>query len=276
MATMEELTKTQMVLLTLLVSFVTSIATGIITVSLLAQAPASVTQTINRVVEHTIEKVAPASPSTNTTVKEVTVVKEEDAIISSIDKSAQAVVRIKSPLADDGSQSFYALGVLISKDGLVVSDKRNLILNGTYSITLADGTTLPATVSAISEDDNLTLFRIKPDPAHVNSFKFITFSPNELKLGQTIIAVEGRDKNTVGIGRVLSISSRTEKDAKGNDLKVPYTVDTDIGSGEIQGSPLFNLSGELVGIKTSSADLVVPSGLYTTSIPMKRVVDKAK
>ncbi len=273
---MEELTKTQMVLLTLLVSFVTSIATGIITVSLLAQAPASVTQTINRVVEHTIEKVAPASPSTNTTVKEVTVVKEEDAIISSIDKSAQAVVRIKSPLADDGSQSFYALGVLISKDGLVVSDKRNLILNGTYSITLADGTTLPATVSAISEDDNLTLFRIKPDPAHVNSFKFITFSPNELKLGQTIIAVEGRDKNTVGIGRVLSISSRTEKDAKGNDLKVPYTVDTDIGSGEIQGSPLFNLSGELVGIKTSSADLVVPSGLYTTSIPMKRVVDKAK
>ncbi|MDB5266507.1 MAG: hypothetical protein JWN89_322 [Parcubacteria group bacterium] len=277
MATMEELTKTQMVLLTLLVSFVTSIATGIITVSLLAQAPSSVTQTINRVVEHTIEKVAPATPSSNTTtVKEVTVVKEEDAIISSIDKSAQAVVRIKSPVADDGSQSFYALGVVISKDGLVVSDKRNLVLNGTYSVTLPDGTTLPATVSAISEDDNLALFKIKGDPSHTNNFKFIAFSPNELKLGQTIIAVEGRDKNTVGIGRVVSISSRTEKDAKGNDLKVPYAIDTDLSSGEIQGSPLFNLSGELVGIKTSTVDLIVPAGLYTSSIPMKRVVDKAK
>ena len=36
---LEHLNKTQIILLTLLVSFVTSIATGIVTVSLLAQAP---------------------------------------------------------------------------------------------------------------------------------------------------------------------------------------------------------------------------------------------
>lgn len=279
MATMEDLTKTQIILLTLLVSFVTSIATGIITVSLLSDAPASVTQTINRVVEHTIEKVTPASPVTANvpTVKEVTVVREEDAIIASIDKSAQAVVRIKSPVAEDGTQSFYAVGVVVSKDGFVLSDKRNLILTATYAVTLQDGTSLPATIVRISEAENLALFKIAPDAAHTNNFKYTPLSQNELKLGQSVISVEGREKNSVGIGRVLAINSRIEKDAKGADFKVSFSVDTDINpDGEIQGGPLFNLSGELVGIKTSSADLSIPKGTYTTLIPMRRVVEKAK
>src|SRR3989338_2328284 len=48
---MENLTKTQLILLVLLVSFMTSLVTGIVSVALVNQAPAPVTQTINRVIE---------------------------------------------------------------------------------------------------------------------------------------------------------------------------------------------------------------------------------
>ena len=56
---MEDLSKTQIILLGLLVSFVSSVAISIMTYSLLSEAPATITQTINRVVERTIETVVP-------------------------------------------------------------------------------------------------------------------------------------------------------------------------------------------------------------------------
>lgn len=279
MATMEDLTKNQIILLTLLVSFVTSIATGVITTSLLAEAPQSVTQTINRVVEHTIEKVVtPAASSTKpSTVKEVTVIKEEDAIISAIEKSIQSIVRIKSPVGQDGAQVFYALGIIVSKEGLVLTDKRNLIAGGTYTITLPDGVTLPASLVETNDSDHLALFKIRSDQAHANNFHPASIASSDLKLGQTIIAVEGREKNSIGIGRVLSLNTRVEKDAKGNDVRHAYEVSTDINPlGEIQGSPLFNLRGELVGLKTSRDDLTVPTGIYTAVVPIRGIVEKVQ
>ena len=90
---MHNLNNTQLILLALLVSFVTSIATGIVTVTLLDQAPPAVTQTINRVVERTIEVVAPPknppAPLTQTVV-----VKEEEFITQAAEKNAPNVVEI--------------------------------------------------------------------------------------------------------------------------------------------------------------------------------------
>jgi len=53
----KELNKTQLILLTLLITFVVSIATGIVTVTLMQQMPKSATQTITNVIQRTIERV---------------------------------------------------------------------------------------------------------------------------------------------------------------------------------------------------------------------------
>lgn len=65
-----ELNKTQLILLAILLSFVTSLATGITTVTLMEQAPRAVTIPINRIVKQTIEKVVPAESSKLTTEQE--------------------------------------------------------------------------------------------------------------------------------------------------------------------------------------------------------------
>ena len=268
MKTMEDLTKTQIILLTLLISFVTSIATGIITTSLLAVAPAGVTQTINQVVEHTIEKVTPATGGTSTT-KEVTVINEDDAITAAISGALPSVVRIQTPVAADGSQIFYGLGVIVSKSGLVLSDKHSLVLNAVYSVTLADGTTLPATIVHINDTDNIATFQIQPDSTHNNNFPTIALAQNNLKLGQTVIGIEGQNKNSVQVGRATSLDTRKAQDSKGNNVIVTYAVETDIrGSTETAGAPLLNLSGELIGIKGSQADTTLVAGTYITLAPI--------
>ena len=61
---MKELNKSQLILLALLISFVTSIATGISTVTLMQQAPASITTPINKIIRQTVEKIVPSGVTT--------------------------------------------------------------------------------------------------------------------------------------------------------------------------------------------------------------------
>jgi hypothetical protein len=56
----KDLNKSQLILLAVLLSFITSIATGITTVTLMQQAPASVTVPVTRIVRETVEKIVPA------------------------------------------------------------------------------------------------------------------------------------------------------------------------------------------------------------------------
>lgn len=61
----KELNKAQLVMLLILLSFVVSIATSIITASLMQEAPISVSAPINKVVRETVEKIVPTVKDEN-------------------------------------------------------------------------------------------------------------------------------------------------------------------------------------------------------------------
>lgn len=145
----EDLDQSQVVLLALLVSFVSSVATGIITTSLLAQAPVEVTNTINRVVERTVAPVV-GSP------KEVTLRKEDQQLLASVSSATQLVVKI----AEMGTSTPAFTGVIVSKEGLVVSGAQGIALDKGYYAILSDSSKVSLEVVTSSSKDNLTVFKI--------------------------------------------------------------------------------------------------------------------
>ena len=135
---LEKLTKTQIILLALLVSFVTSIATGITTVTHMDQAPPSITQPITRVVQNTVEKIIPGETK-EITKTETIIIKEEDLIIEAINKNKGNIIAITSVVDDEnGESSTYDDGFIISKDGFVVVDSAFIAEEGNYFINIEE------------------------------------------------------------------------------------------------------------------------------------------
>ncbi|MBU1091916.1 trypsin-like peptidase domain-containing protein [Patescibacteria group bacterium] len=92
---MNDLNRTQLILLVLLVSFFTSLVTGIVTATLVTQAPSPITQTVSRVIEKVIS-LPPSQPSEPKQDSKPTtiIVTQEDMIIKMVEDSSSAVVSV--------------------------------------------------------------------------------------------------------------------------------------------------------------------------------------
>ena len=241
---MEDLTKHQLILITLLITFVTSIATGIITFTLLSEAPVEVTQTINRVVEKTIQQVVPTQGQPEKVTTTV-VVSEEDRILDTIAKNEKSIVRLKTT-GSDGSEVVAGLGVVINTDGVIVADLRSFNMTSSFSILFSDGKTYP--VGKIFADTVNGLLFMKTNVSQDAKYTFYpsTFgNSNNLKIGQTLVAISGRDSNSASIGRVFQLKFAEDK-------KTVAGIVSDIKISKSHfGSPALSLNGEIIGFEAS-------------------------
>lgn len=252
---LEHLTKTQIILLVLLVSFVTSIATGIVTVTLLDQAPPAVTQTINRVVERTVERVVPDINNNPVKTKETTVVvKEDDLITASIEKTRGSIAKLAKVDQTEGGERatrVVALGIAVSDTELATDARALAGGDATYVAILPDGKEFGVEVVPGSAGEPFTLLKLKsPTPAGkapvLSAVKFA--DQNALKLGSTIISISGSDRVSVQLGIIAGLPHATSTDGG------LIAVETNIDSTKIlSGAPLINIFGELVGVSTIAA-----------------------
>lgn len=135
----KDLNKSQLILLAILLSFITSIATGITTVTLMQQAPSSVTVPINRVVRQTIEKIEQVQGKT---ITQTVVVKEEDLVVDAIAKNQSAVFSVTRDSFDESGNKIEASagrGFAVSDDGLVVADAAQVWSGGVYYLSNDSG-----------------------------------------------------------------------------------------------------------------------------------------
>ena len=279
---MESLTKTQIVLLVLLVSFVTSLATGIVTVTLVNQAPQPITHTISKVVEKMVPK--------EVLVKEKTVIfSSEENLVKIIKEASLAVVgvmvgttkdltatttneEIRKKLTPSGS------GFFVSKDGIVLTNK-HIVGDETleYVVITSDGKTYPAAVISRSSSQDVAVLKVEG-----NNFNFIPLGNSKnINVGQTAIALgsdSGEFQNTVSVGVVsgLNKTAAALNSFSGlGDLVALIQIDAATNPGN-SGGPLVDLNGRAIGINTVGAPRENIGFALPINLAKKDIADASK
>lgn len=270
---MDDLNAQQIVLLTLLVSFVTSIATGITTVSLLEQAPEPITQTINRVVEKTVERVIEVSDENNTPVEkivETVVINAEDLTIEAVEKNSNSVVRIYNKIGQN--KLFVGLGLIVDEGGTVLVDSKSIINNDDYIGEYPGGSEKELQIKFKQSNNTFALLKISGENTEKFTVANIGDSQN-IKLGQSIISLSGQNNDVVATGIITSLNTVEVTPPAGSEDSstrvVVNAIDTSLNTALLSnGSILLNLRGELIGIKIG-----VNQNTVATFIPSKQIKD---
>ncbi len=245
----ENLNKSQIVLLTLLVSFVTSIATGIVTVSLMDQAPPVIPQTINRVVERTVERVVPeAQTATVITTEKTVVVKEADLVAQAVTRARPALIDVRRGLSDK-TEEVLARGAMLSKQYAITGGVSFAV--GTDVLIGGQGSSTPGRVVAVDEDREIAIIYVPESQAPA-----LSVSTDALTLGQSVIALLGLKGVSVASGIVASVAEG--KTIENEIYQASFA--TNVASTEFSlGNVLVNTEGAVIGIYAGDAKALVPA-----------------
>jgi hypothetical protein len=176
----KDLNKSQLVLLTLLISFVVSIATGVTTVSLMQQNPDPVPQTINRIIQRTIEKVSTEEVTEKDTEEET----EElpvyggQFVVNLYAISEPVISEGETLSAEDYKYKLVGQGVLISDRGLVLTEANLLNDKDIYTAEL-----------------NGTFFSTEIVKKFKNGFTTVSFIEEVITIPKSMISVPQAEEN---------------------------------------------------------------------------------
>jgi len=257
---LEKLTKHQILLLTLLVSFVTSIATGIVTVSLMDQAPEGVTRVINQIVERTVETVVPSTQGAAVATETTVVIKQDELVPQSIAAVQKSVIRV----VREGEGDTIARGVIVGAQGLAVTDRAALAGAGNVDLEaiLYSGERVPLRVQD-SNDTSATVI-VQLELGTSTGFEPAKLADSsKLTLGQSVLRISGAGADTVGEGVIAALPL---------DSGVLKAVQASVVSAT-PGAVLLTIFGEVIGISTPTLSpnndiytiLVLPGGDTVTN-----------
>ncbi|MFA5936670.1 MAG: S1C family serine protease [Candidatus Paceibacterota bacterium] len=228
----KELNKSQLILLAILLSFVTSIVTGITTVTLMQQAPSSITVPINRIVRQTVEKIVPV-PGKETV--QTVVIKEEDLVVDAIAKNESAIFSITKEDKDiDGKtiEVSAGRGFVISNEGVIVADGALVLEGQIYYVKNNSGKFKADFISSNKNGFSFLKIGAPLDEKNKIAFTLPDFGDlSKMKIGQKILVLGN------------SISSFMFDGNK--DIKINVTKSN-------AGGMVLNLDGEVLGIALSS------------------------
>ncbi len=170
----------------------------------------------------------------------------ETAITKAVSDVGQAVVTVVGQSNGFGDISSGS-GVILSKDGYILTNNHVIENTDALSIVLADGQQREASVVGADPFSDLAVLKASGDMPAVATLG----NSDVLKPGETVIAIGsplGDFKNTVTVG-VISATGRSLDSGQGYLMEDLLQTDAAINQGN-SGGPLVNLAGEVVGLNT--------------------------
>lgn len=157
-------------------------------------------------------------------------------------KEGRAVVNIKAN-GLGGSQDSTGSGFIISNDGYIVTNAHVIAKSNSITITLTDKRQFSAKVIGADARTDVALLKVEGSNLPVARI----MNPDNLRVGDSVIAIGSPFgfENTVTAG----IVSAKNRDLP-NESYVPFIqTDVSVNPGN-SGGPLYNASGEVVGINS--------------------------
>ncbi len=239
---MEDLTKQQIVLLNLLVSFVASTATSIVIVSMLTDSTPVISQTFNRIVEKTIERVVTGTttPSVIKVPAVAPVLTENDQIVASVQSNLSYMASIFTPKTETSEGEKRGIGFLADGGGVVATDAGVLGEWNEFSVTLLNGKTYTGKKVFVDEKTGVALLELFDDKKLI-TLRGAPLSLSDPKLGQTILSLGGKSGGAVSQGIVSEITKS----------QILSSLSLSLSD---RGGPIFGVDGRVIGINMIPAE----------------------
>ena len=187
------------------------------------------------------------------------VTQEESEIANVVDKVSPSVVSIVttsqsvSPYYGSQEQDSAGTGIIISKDGYILTNKHVVDGASTVQVVLSDGTTYDKVQVLGTDPLNDVAFLQIPNVSNLTAAELGDSS--SIRVGQKVVAIGnslGQYQNTVTSG-IISGTGRPITAQSGENVEsLTDLIQTDaaINPGN-SGGPLLNLSGQVIGINTA-------------------------
>lgn len=216
-----------------------------------------------------------------------TVVKDENAVIETIEKASPSVVaigvsrRVVNPFDPFSlprrEDSTIGTGFVVSKDkGIIVTNKHVVLSSDRYTVVTKDGQKLE--VKKIYRDPVLDLAIVQTERIDIPTLELGDSS--KIKVGQTVIAIGnalGKFTNTVTTGVVSGLGRAVvaEDPFGGLSERLDNLIQTDaaINPGN-SGGPLLNISGQVIGVNVATTEGAQNIGFAIPINSVKQIIEE--
>ena len=178
---------------------------------------------------------------------------EQQAVVQVVQRDGPAVVTVVNKL--DASQAGFSgealgSGLIVDQQGHIFTN--NHVIEGAaqngLSVIFSNGNSVPAQLVGADPVTDLAVLKVNGSVPATTPLG----DSDKLLVGETVVAIGsalGDFRNTVTVG-VVSGLERSLPDANGTDIEPMIQTDAAINHGN-SGGPLFDLSGNVIGINTA-------------------------